>query len=100
MAFKMKGFSGFKSEKQVDEKLEAAKYISKKTAIQGAKKAAKKAAESLGKKAFVKGAAKVALKGAARFIPGVGYALIARDLYKGGKYLADKLKGKSAIGKA
>ena len=48
----------------------------------------------MSKKAIAKGAAKVALKGAARFIPGVGQALMARDLYKGGKYLYNKLKNK------
>ena len=99
----MKGFSGFKSK---DESVEAAaEYAGKKLAVKGGLKGLEKLAKTAGKKAFVKGAAKVALKGAARFIPGVGQALMVRDLYKGGKYLAGKLKDYQAsreagIGKA
>ena len=98
MAFKMKGFSGFKSKNESVEA--AAEYAGKKLAVKGGLKGLEKLATTAGKKAFAKGAAKVALKGAARFIPGVGQALMVRDLYKGGKYLANKLRGKSAIGKA
>ena len=94
----MKGFSGFKSKNESVEA--AAEYAGKKLAVKGGLKGLEKLATTAGKKAFAKGAAKVALKGAARFIPGVGQALMIRDLYKGGKYLANKLKGKSAIGKA
>lgn len=94
----MKGFSGFKSKNESVEA--AAEYAGKKLAVKGGLKGLEKLATTAGKKAFAKGAAKVALKGAARFIPGVGQALMVRDLYKGGKYLANKLRGKSAIGKA
>ena len=94
----MKGFSGFKSKNESVEA--AAEYAGKKLAVKGGLKGLEKLATTAGKKAIAKGAAKVALKGAARFIPGVGQALMVRDLYKGGKYLANKLKGKSAIGKA
>ena len=94
----MKGFSGFKSKNESVEA--AAEYAGKKLAVKGGLKGLEKLATTDGKKAFAKGAAKVALKGAARFIPGVGQALMVRDLYKGGKYLANKLRGKSAIGKA
>ena len=94
----MKGFSGFKSKNESVKA--AAEYAGKKLAVKGGLKGLEKLATTAGKKAFAKGAAKVALKGAARFIPGVGQALMVRDLYKGGKYLANKLKGKSAIGKA
>ena len=94
----MKGFSGFKSKNESVEA--AAEYAGKKLAVKGGLKGLEKLATTAGKKAFAKGAAKVALKGAARFIPGVGQALMVRDLYKGGNYLANKLKGKSAIGKA
>ena len=94
----MKGFSGFKSKNESVEA--AAEYAGKKLAVKGGLKGLEKLATTAGKKAFAKGAAKVALKGAARFIPGVGQAIMVRDLYKGGKYLANKLRGKSAIGKA
>ena len=94
----MRGFSGFKSKNESVEA--AAEYAGKKLAVKGGLKGLEKLATTAGKKAFAKGAAKVALKGAARFIPGVGQALMVRDLYKGGKYLANKLRGKSAIGKA
>ena len=94
----MKGFSGFKSKNESVEA--AAEYAGKKLAVKGGLKGLEKLATTAGKKAFAKGAAKVALKGAARFIPGVGQALMARDLYKGGKYLVNKIKErKSAIGK-
>ena len=94
----MKGFSGFKSKNESVEA--AAEYAGKKLAVKGGLKGLENLATTAGKKAFAKGAAKVALKGAARFIPGVGQALMVRDLYKGGKYLANTVKGKSAIGKA
>ena len=99
----MKGFSGFKSKEESVKA--AAEYVGKKAAIKGGLKGLEKLATTAGKKAFAKGAAKVALKGAARFIPGVGQALMVRDLYKGGKYLAGKLKDYKAskgtgIGKA
>jgi len=97
MAFKMKGFSGFKSKENIkeikDDVVKAApEYIKKKAKTKAVAKASSEAAKRIAKKAFVKGAAKVALKGAARFIPGVGQVMMARDLYKGGKYLYNKLK--------
>ena len=66
----------------------APKFAAKKLALKGAEKGAK----SLAGKALVKGAGKVALKTAARFIPGVGQLMMARDIYRGGKYLYNKLR--------
>ena len=87
MAFKMKGFSGFKSTVKED----AVNYAKNKAKSTAATKGAAKASKELAKKAFVKGAAKVALKGASRFIPVVGQAMMLRDLYRLGRYAGKKI---------
>jgi len=67
---------------------------------QGAvEKGVKEATKKLGGKTAAKVAAKVALKGAARLVPGVGQIMMARDMYKLGKYAyqnRDKLAGWTA----
>jgi outer membrane biosynthesis protein TonB len=67
---------------------------------QGAiEKGVKEASKKLGGKTAAKVAAKVALKGAARLVPGVGQIMMARDMYKLGKYAyqnRDKLAGWTA----
>ena len=64
---------------------------------EGAEKlAATKMGKKLATKTAAKVAAKVALKGATRLIPGVGQIMMARDMYKLGKYAfknRDKLAG-------
>ena len=87
MAFKMKGFSGFKSTVKED----AVNYAKGKAKTTAALQGSAKVAKELGKKAFVKGAAKVALKGATRFIPVVGQALMLRDMYRLGRYAGKKI---------
>tara|TARA_R100000388_G_scaffold27707_1_gene21561 strand:+ start:352 stop:636 length:285 start_codon:yes stop_codon:yes gene_type:complete len=87
MAFKMKGFSGFKSTVKED----AVNYAKNKAKSTAVVKGSTKAAKELGKKAFVRGAAKVALKGASRFIPVVGQAMMLRDLYRLGRYAGKKI---------
>ena len=87
MAFKMKGFSGFKSTVKED----AVNYAKGKAKTTAALQGSTKVAKELGKKAFVKGAAKVALKGATRFIPVVGQALMLRDMYRLGRYAGKKI---------
>ena len=62
-------------------------------------KGVKEASKKLGGKTAAKVAAKVALKGAARLVPGVGQIMMARDMYKLGKYAyknRDKLAGWTA----
>ena len=88
--FKMK--SSFKSTSETtikeDIKENAPKYVAKKTAT----KTAGKTIQNVAKKNLVKGAGKVLLKGAARFVPGLGWGMLAHDIYKGGKWLHKKLK--------
>jgi hypothetical protein len=99
MAFKMKGFSGFKSKNNLkeikDDVIKAApEYIKKKAKSTAITKAAGKLATTAGRKAAGKLAGKALVKIGSRFMPGVGQAMMARDIYKGGKYLYNKLKNK------